>query len=520
MPETPITESATEMGTRPGRRAMSSIIWSYANWASTILSPLVMVPLYVRFLGAKTYGQWLVILSVSSYLGLANLGLGQTISNRIAEAGASRGESEVSRLLATAFVSYATLAVVLLAALAVLTPLFAGPLNLGGSPGLLVAFGVYVALNLASFPLRIFPMLLRGFQRVDLEQRIGVTANVARIAALAVALAVGLKLLSVAIINGATMIASCVAAFLWTRGLGPQARLRVSNFSNGMLREMIRPSIAFLGIQASSVLIMGTDNLVIGYAIGSGAVTRYAVPFRLTYMATSLFGVALGALVPTITAAYARGAHDELRRWLLLSMRLALLYATAGAIALWIAGPSFIRLWAGPAVFPGMATFGLQICQFWSMVWVASASALLWSTTRHYFWSAFSVLEGVLNLLLSLFAVWRWGLAGVIGATITASILTEFWYLPGAAFKLLQIPLRQVLRELGPALLLSFGTLIVVLLFGLGFDAGVPLTRCIGRTALIEAPFIAAFALIGLTRADRAIILGRLGRPPAQPDAA
>ena len=72
-----------------------------------IVVPLVMIPIYLRCLGGRTYGAWLVILSITSYLNLANLGMGQTLNNRIAEAVAQNRHDEIDPLVSTTFFGYA-----------------------------------------------------------------------------------------------------------------------------------------------------------------------------------------------------------------------------------------------------------------------------------------------------------------------------------------------------------------------------------------------------------------------------
>jgi hypothetical protein len=61
------------------------------------------------------------------------------------------------------------------------------------------------------------------------------------------------------------------------------------------------------------------------------------------------------------------------------------------------------------------------------------ADAVLMATSRHYGYAALAMAEGVLNLALSLWWVRYWGLAGVIGGTIAARLLTNGWYMPVAA---------------------------------------------------------------------------------------
>jgi O-antigen/teichoic acid export membrane protein len=483
----------------------SNIAWSYANWAVSFITPLITVPLYVRFLGAKNYGDWIVILSLTSYLGLANLGIGQTISNRIAEAVAIGRDSELGKLVSTAFFLYSALAAVLLGAIYFFTPIFAGKLDLGGNAVVLAAFTIYIAMNLASFPMRVNSMVLQGFERVDQDQAINTAVAIARVGLLALVLILGFRLAGVAIVNGAAAICAAGAAYFWARRLTPHLRPRLSRFSPALLREMIAPSLGFLGIQIGGSLIFGADNLVIGYAIGSAAVASYAVPFRLIMIARGLFGVAIGALVPTITASFARREVLELWRGLSLATRLGLLYGTAATVGLWIVGPSFIRAWAGANVFPGRLTFALQLFLLIASAWVSSASTFLWATTQHYAWSALTVFEGLLNLALSLWWVRIWGLPGVIGATVAASIVTNFWYLPYRAIRVLEIPFATALHEIAPALTVA-AVAIGAALF-LWRPAAPSWLSVIRAAALAETAIMLGFGWIAFSHDERAFAL-------------
>lgn len=493
----------------------NNILWSYANWGVTGLAPIVMVPLYVRFLGTKTYGEWLVILSITSYLGLANLGLAQTFSNRVADAVGKGRHSDLGELLATAFLTFAAIGAVLLVVLFFLTPWIAGRLDMRNGTVVLTAFALYLGLNLLSFPLSVYPMLLRGFERVDQEQAINAITNIARIAALAALLSTGFKLVAVALVNGFAAMALSSVAYFWSRRLSLGMRLRPSQFSIHLLREMGWPSLAFLAIQIGSTLATGVDNLVIGYMLGATAVTIYAVPFRLMTICAGLFGVVLGALLPTITINFARRAKSELHEPFIFAMRVAIGYGTAGAIALWISGPTVLRLWVGRAIFPGFATFGLQIVMFWAMIWVSVPSAILWAITRNRLWSLIAVLEGGLNLVLSLWWVHRWGLAGVIAGTVAATSVTGFWFIPWAAFAALEFPRGTAIRRLAPSLMLSALSLGGVFAFTTPNPHIASVMTIAFKVLCAESAFLALYACFAISAGDRRRVLAWL-TPPAR----
>ncbi|HEY6417648.1 MAG TPA: lipopolysaccharide biosynthesis protein [Candidatus Binataceae bacterium] len=488
-----------------------NIAWTYANWAVSLAVPLVMVPIYLRYLGTVTYGQWLVVLSLTSYLSLANLGMAQAVSNRAAEALAQDRSHEVGALISTAFFTYAAVAAVIVAAFAIAAPYFGGRLALHGGPAVLAAALVYLGLVMIGFPLKVHLMMLRAFQRVDQEQAINAGTNTVRVAILALALVAGFKLLAVALINGASEVLAPLVAYRQLRRQSSEAWPRLARFSSRLLREMLKPSLGFLGIQIGGTLISGLDNLVIGYALGAAAVTLYAVPMRLMVMCASVFSVALVALVPTVTANFALGRVERIGSGLMFSIRLALLYATVGAIALIVVGPAFLRLWAGREVFPGHLTYGLQVALFWLTVWAAPGATVLWATTRHYAWSVLSVVEGLLNLALSLWWVRRYGLVGVIGGTIAAALLTNAWFIPYAALRTLHVSLRSAARELAPGAAVCAAALAAtVILWRPESAASLPESAAVA--ALIVVAFVLAFGLIGLSdeerRAARAVVGG------------
>ncbi len=458
-----------------------NLAWSYINWVASFAAPLILIPLYVRLLGARVYGEWIIITSVVSYLGLANLGSLQALSNQITEAIAHGARDRVGRLISTTFITYGMIAAGLMLAVFALTPLLASRIAPGADSRALVAFFIFIVLAAVAFPMRAHVVALRAFERVDLEQRIQSCSTTLRVAATAAALLAGFKLFAVAIIQGGSMVGAAVAAYVQALKLDRDAKPRVSSWSLPLFSGLVRPSVAFLGLALASTLAFGVDNLVIGYAIGARAVTQFAIPFRLTTIVTGAFAAGLAALWPTITKFHAHDRLDIIRGGYILLMRLAILFGSGAAIALWILGPGFIRIWAGAGVFPGQVTYRLQLVLMLIQVMLIPADAVLMATTRHYGYALLAVTEGVLNLALSLLWVRRWGLPGVIGATIVARMITNGWYMPFASMRTIAMPFKETLRALAPALMvaavaISIAAIVAGSVNGLAFWRGVLIT--------------------------------------------
>ncbi|HTT75066.1 MAG TPA: oligosaccharide flippase family protein [Candidatus Binataceae bacterium] len=446
------------------RRLSRNVRWSYVAWSASAFAPVVTVPFCVRYLGARLYGEWLMILSLTAYLGLANLGIAQTVGNRIAEATAFNRRGEIRTLVATGFWTYALLAIGLIAALVTVIPVIAD--HWLRSAGASAALIIYIVLICLAMPARIYQAALRGFERVDCEQALDALSTLARTALAVIALAAGGKLIAIAMVNGCSALLAAALAYPLARRIGGAIQPLPERFQWHCLRSLIRPSAAFLALQAGTTLTLGIDNLVIGAVLGAAAVTRYAVPFRLIWMAALVFTVAVNAAMPTITGHYALAQQRVLVRHYLIALRLALLFATCGAMLLWTAGPSLIGWWAGPEVFPGRAVFAMQIALFAILAVTAPSTAILAATTRHYRYAASTIVEGLLNLALSLLWVRRYGLAGVIGATIAASLLTTSWYVSAAAPAVIGLGWRPMLHRLALPITISTGALAVTVIAG------------------------------------------------------
>ena len=69
-------------------RIFTGAVASYLNTAVSLLSNLVLVPMYLLYFGKEEYGLWLVVLSIVSYLGFSNLGIAQSVANFVASTNA------------------------------------------------------------------------------------------------------------------------------------------------------------------------------------------------------------------------------------------------------------------------------------------------------------------------------------------------------------------------------------------------------------------------------------------------
>jgi O-antigen/teichoic acid export membrane protein len=503
----------------PAAQIGRNIAASYLARAVNLIALLALTPILTRWLGLRRYGEWLVIASVLPYLALAGIGIDQTLANRIAEAASAGRRDRISGLISTAFVAYCACAACAAGLLWMGTGVLAR-LALPESPADVVRPLLIVGLLYClALPCNAFAMALRGLERVDRERGAAAWSSFSGALGLGAAAIGGYGLSGLAVAQGLAAVGRGLVTARRACALNGAATPRLRAFSARILRGLIRPSLGFFALQIAGIIGFGIDNLVIGHALGAEMVTRYAVPYLLIMGVEGMFATFQAALVPTIAAKHARRDRSGLRGAFFLSMRLGLLFASAGAIVFLLAGPGLVRLWAGDGVYPGAAAYALQVALFMIQVLLETPHAILVATTRHYGAAAIHWLESALNLALSLWWVRRWGVAGVIAGTVAARGATSAWYLFAAAIGVLDIALARLMREMTRALALAGAAGMAAMLLDGKLAAGATVARCFSGCVLSVA-LAAAFAACAISRHERRMLAGELRRILRKPGCA
>ena len=96
------------------KRIFSGTVASYLHTTVSLLSNLVLVPMYLLYFSKEEYGLWLVVLSVVSYLGFSNLGITQSVANYVASTNAKNDYDGIKSIVATGFWLYMSIIILLM----------------------------------------------------------------------------------------------------------------------------------------------------------------------------------------------------------------------------------------------------------------------------------------------------------------------------------------------------------------------------------------------------------------------
>jgi hypothetical protein len=190
------------------------------------------------------------------------------------------------------------------------------------------------------------------------------------------------------------------------------------------------------------------DNVIIAAFAGTTAVAVYAIAFRLADYQRQLCNQFNGLLFPVVVRFSAADEVDSLRATLVDGTRIAFGLITGVTLCLVTFADRLVAVWMGPGFADSLPALYVLAAAGTVLVAAGPLGNLLLARGRHRV-VAFSCLgEAVLNLVLSIWLVRRYGIVGAaVGTAVSVTISNVLVQMP-AACRLLDMPIGAFLLTL------------------------------------------------------------------------
>jgi O-antigen/teichoic acid export membrane protein len=395
---------------------------------------LLLLPFNVRELGPSAYGLWMLTASMTTYFSVLDLGFGGSMVRFVAHYRARRDARSLNEIASTLFGIFSATGCLAFAAFVLLASniehVVKDLADAGTARSLLLIIGLYVSLG---FPFSIFGGIVNGFQRYDVNNRVGIVTSVLVAIVNVTMLLAGLGLVYLV---AATTTIRILAYFVYRLNayrVFPALSLRPSLFQWSRVRELTGFSLYISMIDWSNKLNYSIDAIIIGMYLSTAAVTLWTVPQRLAEMLQRLTNQLNGVLLPVIVDSDAGQKPERLRAILIQGTRLSLISVVPlGAALVLLAGP-LIHAWVGPRFDTSVVVAQILIGVVVVRVGTATAATLLKGAGRHRLLALSSVGAAVVNLALSLLWIRRFGLIGqALGTLLPVMVSSIFLVWPAA----------------------------------------------------------------------------------------
>ena len=394
----------------------------------------VALPHYLAHgLTPDRFAAWSLMLQIAAYASFLDFGLQATVARSIAQALELERGDRARKVFGTAFalLSAAAIAAIVIVATVLL---FAHSLFHGIPPALLrefqLAAGVMTIGTALQLPFSAFSGVLIGMQRNELPAvAIGGSRLVGAFAAVAAVHYTDSLLVLAFCIVMPNLLGGLVQQVQVARLL-PGSKVHHSLVDQAMAQELVRYCIGLTVWSFSMLLISGLDVTIVGH-FDFVAVGPYAIAATLSSIQASANSSTMNAFLAPFAALHAQGDFDQVRRIVVRATRISTwfnLLLLAGAASF---GLPLLRLWVG-----GFArqTYPFLIALMLSQVlrlWGTSYSIALMATNHQNEGIIPNLVEGVVNVGVSLWAVQRFGgvgvaLGSVVGALVAVPVMLVF----------------------------------------------------------------------------------------------
>jgi len=484
----------------PSRRRSAFGIMASGGAATFVVSiqALVLMPLYLRFVGPRLYGAWVASGDLFFYLNTLEFGIPNLMIQKIGASSARRDLAAVGRWAASGLAILAGGAAVLMMLCFPLAQRLPGWFNVDERAAVTLSRcfllgGAAAALTLVN---QAFVALARGLQETAYQNVSTVVSSLLGFGAAigSVLYGAGLYSIPVSLVTRATCSAAFSVAF-WYRRIPPAVR---DNFVpdwctfKSLLQLSPLTALGTIGYTTGSQ----TENLLTGMILGTDAVVLLSITRRgadvlrnlVDMMTHASFG-AFSHLAASPQRQKAPGVFDELTR-LRISVAVT---AAAGFMAL---NKVFVGMWVGNSYYAGSVVTALIALNFVFSGQSYLVNSLYRATGAITGGALLLVGEAVCRLPLSSAGAKYFGLAGLQAAAVLTAIVSLT-----AGNALCRRLWREPSVETSPTRTQQFAPHAAVFVVGMACCLVAGLTNCgLGVSGLLGV--LLAMALIYLVRTD------------------
>jgi len=430
------------------RQFLRNALSSYANLVFGIILSLVLTRVLLVHLGTSTYGLWIVLLSIVSYLALLDVGVSTAVVQRVARMTAEGDHAGLANVIRTASVFFSASGAIAVVFTIVIAPFLANIVHLGGISSkvagiTLVLLGVMIATKfIAAVP----GAVLFGVGRNDRQSQIGLAGMfVTQIAQVVVVLMGGGLVWLGAVTLAGTIFSFGLTSFLVRRITG--FSVASGRFERQILVDLLKFGGRNTVIAISGMVSYSLDALIIGIILPVAQVAPYDIALSTANLTRNLTTYGSDLLLPTY--AHLDSIKDPHRQARLFSRTVMATLAISLPILVALAafGEPILTLWLGkvpPKTYSIMIALGfvtaLELPGHQCFVFLTGVG-------RNQLMMRMAVLGASVNLIGSVIATFWLGPIGPAIGSLPAVLVIDFTILPIIVCRYLELPSKRYVRD-------------------------------------------------------------------------
>ena len=404
-------------------KAKKNIIALFIIRGFGIAINLALIPLTLNLLDDYKYGVWITLFNMLSWIQIFDIGIGNGLRNKFAEAIAKKDFKEAQEYVSTGYIimGFITLSLIVLFIVPWLLIDWAYVFNVRSelSQEITLLIGVTFILTAIQFTLKLVTTLLTADHKPALSAFIFTFTNTVIILLfLLFKSEISGNLVAIgALYSGVPLVVLVISSIIIFNGKFKAIKPRIKSFNLNKVKDLFNLGIQFFVIQIAVLVIFQTDSLIISHTLSPEEVTPYNIIFRYFGIVTMMAGIVMTPFWSAFTEANAKEDYIWIKNIIIKQIKF-LIPASALIILLLLLAPWLIPIWLGKEIDLSVTLLsGMAIYAFIS-IWNNIFSFFLNGISKTKTQMITSVAGTLINIPLSVYFAHLFGVGGVIMATI------------------------------------------------------------------------------------------------------
>ena len=409
-----------------------NIIGLFIIRGGSIAISFILVPLTIRYVNPTQYGIWLTLSSIVAWFSFFDIGFGNGLRNKFAEA-IAKGDTGLAKIYIST--TYAILAIVISCMLVLFfcvnpfinwARILNAPPNMGQELTTL-ALIVFVFFCL-QFVLQLITTVITANQRpakASIFNFLGSLFSLVVIFILTKTTSGNLIYLGIALGITPVLVLAASSAWFYTHEYKTYApSLKYVRFNYA--RDLMSLGIKFFFIQIAAIIFYQTDNIIIAQLFGPRQVTPYNIVYKYFSVVTMVLSIVMVPLWSAFTEAWVKKDMDWIKGTLR-KLQIWWIVMSVGTLILVVCSDFVYRIWVGNEIKIPFAMSLVMAVYIIINAWNGIYSQFLNGVGKVRLQLLLAVIGSALNIPFAIFLAKNTGIYGVILATTIISLASAIF---------------------------------------------------------------------------------------------
>ncbi|MBM6593022.1 lipopolysaccharide biosynthesis protein [Microvirga pudoricolor] len=289
---------------------VNNIYRSILYKGASIVATLLLVPLSLRYLDKEQYGIWVTLTSLTGWLTFFDIGIGNGLRNRLAEALTRNQLVEARELVSTAYAFVGALMALLWVVFLMASSFINWPKIFGvndvGERELRLACMVVVSLFFAQIILSLINSVLNAHQKNSRTGLIVLIINLSSLCGVYILVLTAQTsfLLFCVVQSAVTALTYLTINLYYYYNDFPDIAPSIPYVNLSKLKSIMSLGAQFFIMQMATVILYQTNNILIARWFGPSAVTDYNISYRYFNVISMAFSIIAAPLWSSFTEAH------------------------------------------------------------------------------------------------------------------------------------------------------------------------------------------------------------------------